>query len=193
MLFELIYSGFLLMSTYCVVWPMSLKYVRDIFPAEIYQRSLQDRLHILIDRYIPNIAIYKPISDYFSLTCVILGSLYISDYRFIQFLCLCFAMRCLFFSVTILPTPSRKNYKSRWIDAIFTGGCNDLMVSGHILHMYTPLYWLYQQNMIYTWFAVTWLCAIVACGTIIIGSRSHYTIDVITVFPVVNFVYSLLM
>ena len=87
MLFGLIYSGILLTVTYCCVWPLSLKSVRDIFPAETYQRPLPDRMHTLIDEYIPYISTFKPISDWFSLTCVIIGSVYISDYHFIQFLC----------------------------------------------------------------------------------------------------------
>tara|TARA_B100001175_G_C19328156_1_gene551098 strand:- start:227 stop:781 length:555 start_codon:yes stop_codon:yes gene_type:complete len=91
-------------------------------------------------------------------------------------------VRAVFFSVTILPSPiCSKRFKTKAI-----GGCHDCIFSAHATLMLLLAYALYKHNPQYQ------TALIIYCilgSLLIIGTRSHYSIDVITAYAVV---YSLL-
>lgn len=143
------------------------------------EKPLYDILH----QVIPNLKRYERLID---LVPVLLGIavLYLYMYdnldeRLIRDTIMNFSIlmivRAVFFSVTILPSPicTKKN------KTLAIGGCHDCIFSGHTILMLLLAYSLYKHNPDYQ----TALMAYCILGSLlVIGTRSHYTIDVIVAY-----------
>lgn len=84
------------------------------------------------------------------------------------------------FLSTVLPDASQQGHLHGFVRRHLVGGKYDLMISGHIGAMYGSLLWMSRRNLLASpceWYF--WMCVIVFGAIVSIGSRSHYTVDIL--------------
>ena len=151
-----------------------------------YDYKCEKPLYDFLHQVIPNLKRYELLID---LVPILLGAtvfyLYIYDnleQKLIRDAIINFSIllivRAVFFSVTILPSPiCSRRFKPHAI-----GGCHDCIFSAHTVATLVLAHSLYQHNPDYLG-ALMVYC--ILGSLLIIGTRSHYSIDVITAYVVV--------
>lgn len=146
------------------------------------ERPLYDVLH----NTIPNLKRYEVFVDVVPLLLVV-AVLYLYMYDnfdeklfrdTITNISILMILRALVFSLTIIPS----SFCSRGGKSNAIGGCHDCIYSGHTVATLILAYSVYQHNPQYQT-ALTMYC--ILGSLLIIGTRSHYTIDVIIAYIVV--------
>jgi hypothetical protein len=95
-----------------------------------------------------------------------------------------FIVRLFVINITILPKDKKCDIVKQ--SSPYVGGCYDKVYSGHFAVFFTCLLFLYKKK--YVNMFVFALSSIIM-GTLIVASRSHYTIDVIVSFLIVLVFY----
>lgn len=176
--------------TYFVVWPLSLVFVKSQYKKrDMTVQALPDCLQTTISYYLPNLHYFKRLTDILILPILISSYIYIFDDDIVIYVLLCFCFRCVCYMSTILPV-STPNAMTSYKDYLFRGE-HDLIYSGHISHLYAPLYYMVRRNLLCDFTKYSWYLIIFMCSFILIGSKNHYTIDIILVFPCCQFIYNL--
>jgi hypothetical protein len=151
-----------------------------------YDYKCEKPLYDFLHRVIPNLKRYELLID---LVPILLGVtvfyLYIYDNLeqklirdAIVYYSILMIIRALVYSSTILPSPicSKRQRNSS------TGGCHDCIYSGHTVATLILAHSLYHHNPDYLG-ALMVYC--ILGSLLIIGTRSHYTVDVIVAYIVV--------
>lgn len=95
-----------------------------------------------------------------------------------------FTIRTIVINITILPKDKKCDIVKH--SSPYVGGCYDKVYSGHFAVFFTCLLFLYKKKYINMFiFALS----SIIMGTLIVASRSHYTIDVIVSFLIVLVFY----
>jgi len=184
--------------TYLFCWPLA-SHISEIFSV-IYSSKQVGTRNKLIDVIQENFSIENPkifsilrkVKDIVSYVPPISILLYyaMTDHdrfnEFSTYICGIKLLRCLFFLSTTIPACNRESYRKTRLEKNFTGGCNDLIFSGHVSHFYASL--LYLQH--YHYFPIPPFLPSIFLGFIIVILKHHYTIDILVVFPVVWCWYS---
>jgi len=104
-------------------------------------------------------------------------------YNTMGFLSIIFIIRMFIIHFTILPKDKKCDIKK---SSVYSGGCYDKVYSGHFSVVFMSLLLLYTSKYI-NLFTLVFLS--VMFGTLIVTSRSHYTIDIFVAFLIVIIVY----
>ena len=111
--------------------------------------------------------------------CIDINLFYIT----MGFLSTIFIIRMFIIHFTILPKDKKCDIKK---SSVYSGGCYDKVYSGHFSVLFMSLLLLYTSKYI-NLFTLVFLSIIF--GTLIVTSRSHYTIDIFVAFLIVIVVY----
>lgn len=186
--------GFILAAfVFLIEWPLGL------FLAKRRGEKLKskERLPDVIHEFLPDLRKLKPINDVGAYLLV--GSAILYDTSFISLnkfgMCISaiHGIRPFFFLSTTLPDASQIAHLKSGMSRYFVGGIHDLVFSGHISNIYVSIMYLWHMGALTTimwWILVSFniLCAIIA-----VGSRSHYTVDVLVAFPVCHWILDRLL
>jgi hypothetical protein len=161
---------------------MSINLIKENPLYDIVQVNLPNLQHL---RFIPEVLHVIPVIALISFIAHYRNSSSISAlYQFFTKHGILLLLRCIFFSVTLLPDSSQMCSISTHI-----GSCFDLIFSGHSTIMYLCLYiindYFYISRFVYF---TLHLLNLITCLFIII-CRNHYTIDVIISIVLTYLVY----
>ena len=173
---------------YLGVWPLT-NYLSEKF-APHPNKPLPDLIQYIFSPLRPYLKPFSLIKDVLAFIPVSYAAIILHLYRpdlidlFVDYICGLFLLRCIFFSVTILPTSIEDAHLRSFQKKFFVGGCHDLIFSGHVAHYYASILFLQYSNFLPpSDFLSFWMSSIIGIVSIIL--RHHYTIDVIVVFPVI--------
>ena len=173
--------------TYGIIWPLTQlfteKFAHNHFFTDI---KLPDIGHELTKPLQPYISPLKPLKETMVYIPIIYSVYIFSGHlldKFLSFICTIFIIRCLFYSVTLLPQPSHKSrIKSRW-KRILYGGLHDIIFSGHVANYYGTLLFLQHHYIIPT--TLFPFLSSLFIGLVAITYQDHYTIDILVSYPVI--------
>ena len=188
---SLSYSWFKAGVTLLIIWPIST-WLTNLMAHKYLTHNIRlpDLIHISTERWwkswrylsrIKDIVVYLP--TFYAIIVLNLFYPYLFD-DFTNFMCGIICIRCLFFSVTILPTSSDNAHTKGKIERFFFGGCHDLIFSGHVAYYYAALLFLQYHGLLFR-SSLFSLFSTILLSLISIITRDHYTIDILVVFPVV--------
>lgn len=151
-----------------------------------YDYKCEKPLYDFLHKVIPNLKRYELLID---LVPILLGVAMLYLYMYdnldeklirdaIVYYSTLMIIRALVYSSTILPSPTC----SKGQQNATTGGCHDCIYSGHTVATLILAYSLYQHNPDYLAALVVYC---ILGSLLIIGTRSHYTVDVIIAYIVV--------
>lgn len=87
-------------------------------------------------------------------------------------------LRSISFTLTILPDPSSQSHKKTLLAKILTGGCSDLLFSGHISYSFLSLLYCHHYNLMPNILQIFLYIILIILSILIIIQRKHYSVDV---------------
>ena len=138
-------------------------------------QPLQDLGHMLLPntqqwRIVAELTVFGPLI--WALCTIMVQRNWAILARFLRSHACAMALRALCFSVTLLPDASQMCDKS-----IYSGGCHDLLFSGHIIAATLAAGTLFTIGPVrWRWLSIV---SLVFASILTISSRNHYTVDVI--------------
>jgi len=188
-MYTLLYSWSKVIFTLGFVWPIVSFITEKIAHRHmLYNGRLPDVVHICTGPLRNIVKPFSRVKDFIAFfpsiyTAVLLNLLHPELFdSFCNFMCGLVFIRCLFFTVTILPSSAEGAYSKSRLERIFIGGCHDLIFSGHVSYCYGALLFLQHHNFV-PGFLPLYTSVLIAVVSVIL--RDHYTVDVLVVYPVV--------
>lgn len=144
------------------------------------------RVYDICHKHLPNYELYESIGNYY-IGCVSLLLLFKPSilFDFIAFMIPIYFIRSIFMLITVLPKSGKCEYNPK--TAFIQGGCYDKIFSGHTAILFI-LTLLLNKNKIINFTMLVLLNVINV--SIILLTRTHYTIDVIVSFLVCYIIYT---
>lgn len=175
--------------TFLVLWPLSLVLARRLGRQLHHPGRLPDLGH----RCLPDLSRWMWLGNCVALASL-LWTLIIADDRihYLQYICGLQLIRMACFLATTLPDASQRAHLKTGLASYFLGGMHDLLPSGHVLLEYGSLLWTYRRGLIYDDEWWRYLGVVVLGSTISVGSRSHYTVDVLLAPAVCHWMWDML-
>ena len=173
------------------------------FVNNIKTTSMKNVMHDVLHSYIPDLRYKKVIEKHYDtyssipILMYILLCVYKSNYESLNNYTILFSLmhiiRCIFYSMTILPDPSGKcrfgkiNSISTFFDFILRGTCGDLIFSGHTATILLSWKFLEDDFNIPSYVGLIHTTGMI--GTMM-TLRKHYSIDVIIAILVTSLLYN---
>jgi len=186
----------LALFVYCLLWPLSLRLAANNGKRYLVPKTrLPDMLHLFIQPGSPTLfANLLNVVCYVTTLSVVLGGYKAHWWPiFITYMSVLEMFRCVMFNVTLLPDASQYAHQKPGWKRVLTGGVHDLIPSGHILHFYSPLWFLYRQSVLTKMQYWGGVSIVAACMYHILRSRHHYTIDLIVAIAVAHWVHDIVV
>lgn len=152
-------------------------YISNIKQTPLYDIIINN-LFFIKDKKIQKIICNKlfGLSDLFPIILLSIPSIYLISKKDIKkinkvilTIAILYFLRCISYSITILPSPSK-------CKLTLTGGCGDLLFSGHFIILTISLYLIYK-NMSLLYKIIGTIIFILAIYTTLY-CRNHYSIDI---------------
>ena len=189
---SLLVKKFLIISIIIVIFCIVSKYTYECLEnkSEVFFNNVKSKQKIkiydIIHNNIPSARNLKIIVD--SIPFILFFYILFIDinlfYAVLGMLIPIFIVRLFVINITILPKDKKCDIVKD--SSPYIGGCYDKVYSGHFAVFFTCLLFLYKKKYINMFiFALS----SIIMGTLIVASRSHYTIDIIVSFLIVLVFY----
>ena len=196
---------YIILTIFFILWPMSLQLVRyhqgllsTIFPGNplpdlghYYTKKLYRKIkkNVLLDQWLQWVP-YSLIGLVFLYQIVFYNNS-VNIFHFLLYLACIQSFRMLCFNVTILPDISGTSHLKSFWQSFFTGGCNDLIFSGHTAYVYGTFWYLYKMHEISLLVYLYGSLFTLGYGLTLVILKKHYTIDILCAFSACHLMFDL--